>query len=156
MPPVWARITVRFDRLVGRRSYRVHRVLYRWTGGLLGHRTPVGPMLLLTTIGRRTGQRRTTPLLYAPDGANYVVVGSNGGREQPPAWLLNLTATPAVELQVGRRKVRADAHILNGPEKAVLWPSLVTHYKGWSHYQELTERELKVVSLRPRRSHGAD
>jgi deazaflavin-dependent oxidoreductase (nitroreductase family) len=153
MPHVWARITIRFDRLVGRRSYQVHRLLYRWTGGLVGHRTPVGPILLLTTIGRRTGQRRTTPLLYLPDGDNYLVVGSNGGREQPPAWLLNLTATPTVELQVGRRRLRADAYILSTPEKDALWPRLLAHYKSWNDYQELTDRELKVVSLRPRRPH---
>jgi deazaflavin-dependent oxidoreductase (nitroreductase family) len=84
-----------------------------------------------------------------PDGPNYVVVGSNGGRPQPPAWVLNLEATPEVELQVGRRKCRAVAHILTGEAKAAMWPRLLGHYQGWGSYQELTERELKVVVLRP-------
>jgi deazaflavin-dependent oxidoreductase (nitroreductase family) len=147
---VWARITVWFDRIVGRRSYRIHRFVYRWTGGLIGHRTPAGPMLLLTTLGRRTGQQRTNPLLYMPDGPNYVVVGSNGGRPQPPAWILNLSATPAVEVQVGRRRLKVDAHILSDEEKTEMWPRLIGHYKGWGHYQQLTDRELQVVKLVPR------
>jgi F420H(2)-dependent quinone reductase len=146
-----ARLTVWFDRVVGRRSYRVHRIVYRWTGGLIGHRTLAGPMLLLTTVGRRTGQRRTNPLLYMPDGSNYVVVGSNGGRPQPPAWILNLSATPTVELQVGRRRLRADANILAGELKSAMWTRLIVHYKGWDHYQHLTDRELQVVTLVPRK-----
>jgi deazaflavin-dependent oxidoreductase (nitroreductase family) len=145
-----AKLTVAFDRIAGRRSYRIHRAIYRWTSGLIGHRTMAGPMLLLTTVGRKSGQARTTPLLYMTDGAGYLVVGSNGGRERPPAWLLNLTATPSVELQVGRRKGPAEARVLGPEEAAALWPRLLEHYKGWSYYQQLTQRELKVVSLSPR------
>ena len=150
MAIVLAKLSVQFDRTVGRRFYRIHRFVYRRTGGLIGHRSPAGPMLLLTTVGRQSGQPRATPLLYMPDGPRFVVVGSNGGRGQPPAWVLNLSATPAVEIQVGRRKLRADAHVLTGEEKMVIWPRLLGHYKGWGAYQELTEREIKVVSLLPR------
>lgn len=150
MAIVRARLSVRFDRSIGRRVYRIHRFVYRWTGGLIGHRTPAGRMLLLTTVGRRSGLRRTTPLLYLPDGPRFVVVGSNGGRDQSPAWVLNLSATPTAEIQVGRRTLKADAHILTGEEKAVMWPRLLEYYKGWGHYQELTEREIRVVSFAPR------
>jgi F420H(2)-dependent quinone reductase len=146
---VLAKLTVWFDRNVGRRSYRIHRFIYRWTGGLIGHRTMAGPMLLLTTVGRKTGQKRTNPLLYMPDGSNYVVVGSNGGRPQPPAWVLNLSAEPAVEVQVGRRKLRALATFLTEEQRTEMWPRLIGHYKGWDHYQTLTERELKVIALVP-------
>lgn len=150
MANVVAKLTVTFDRTVGRRSYRIHRFLYRWTGGLIGHRTLGGPMLLLTTVGRKTGQAWTTPLLYMPEGAGYLVVGSNGGRERPPAWLLNVAATPSVEVQVGRRKLVGTARVLDAEEAAALWPRLLEHYKGWSYYRQLTQRELKVVSLSPR------
>ena len=150
MAMVLSKLTVLFDRTIGRRFYRIHAVVYRWTGGLIGHRTPAGPVLLLTTVGRRSGQRRTTPLLYMPDGSRYVVVGSNGGRDQPPAWVLNLSATMTAEIQVGRTTWKADAHILTGEEVAVMWPRLFDFYKGWSHYQQLTEREMKVVSFLPR------
>jgi deazaflavin-dependent oxidoreductase (nitroreductase family) len=149
LAPVWSKLTVWFDRKVGRRSYRIHRSLYRWTGGVIGHRTPAGSMLLLTTVGRRTGQKHTTPLLYMPDGPDFVVVGSNGGRPEPPAWILNLTATPLVELQVGRRRCTAEARVLEGEAKAAMWPRLIGHYQGWGSYQALTEREIKVVSLVP-------
>jgi len=147
---VLAKFSVPFDRTIGRRFYRIHRFVYRRTGGLIGHRSPAGPMLLLTTVGRQSGQRRTTPLLYMPDGPRFVVVGSNGGRDQPPGWVLNLSATPAVEIQVGRRKLLADAHVLTGEEKTVIWPRLLGHYNGWGAYQGLTEREIRVVSLLPR------
>jgi deazaflavin-dependent oxidoreductase (nitroreductase family) len=149
MVPVLGRVTVWFDRTIGRHSYRVHRFIYRWSGGLIGHRTPAGPMLLLSTVGRKSGQQRVNPLLYMPDGSSFVVVGSNGGRPQPPAWVLNLAATPEVGVQVGRRKLRAEAHVLTEAEREAMWPRLLGHYKGWGHYQQLTERELRVVVLRP-------
>jgi len=146
---VLSKIIVGFDRLVGRRFYRLHVHVYRWTRGIIGSRSPAGPMLLLTTVGRKSGQRRTTPLLYMPDGERFIVVGSNGGRPQPPAWLLNLTATPLVEVQAGRHKHQADARVLTEDEKTVMWPILAQHYKGWSEYQKLTDRELNVVELVP-------
>jgi deazaflavin-dependent oxidoreductase (nitroreductase family) len=146
---VVSKLIVGFDRLIGRRSYRIHRALYGWTGGLIGHRSPAGPMLLLTTTGRKSGEPRTTPLLYMPDGSRFVVVGSNAGRDRPPAWLLNLSAAPSVRLQVGRHRHHADAHVLTAKEKTALWPTLAEHYKGWDDYQALTDREMNVVSLVP-------
>jgi F420H(2)-dependent quinone reductase len=139
---------VAFDRKVGRWFYRVHCRAYRLTGGLVGHRSRMGPMLLLTTTGRRTGERRTTPLLYMPDDADFVVVGSNGGRDRPPAWLLNLEASPEAEIQVGRRKTAVVAEVLRGANKDEFWPRLTEHYQGWSYYQQLTDREIPVVRLR--------
>jgi deazaflavin-dependent oxidoreductase (nitroreductase family) len=150
MSHMMGKITVGFDRAIGRHSYKVHRFMYKKSGGWIGHRSLGGPMLLLTSIGRKSGQERTNPLLYMPDGPNFVVVGSNGGRPQPPAWILNLTANPAVSLQVGRRKCQADAHFLDADERAEMWPRLNAHFKGWSQYQQITDRELKVVSLVPR------
>ena len=147
---VLAELAVQFDRTIGRRFYRIHRFVYRRTGGFIGHRSPAGPILLLTTVGRKTGHRRTTPLLYMPDGPRFVAVGSNGGRDQPPAWVLNLVATPTAEIQVGRRRLPVEAHILTTEEKAAMWPRLLEHYKGWGHYQQLTTREIRVVSFRPR------
>ncbi|MHB8220901.1 MAG: nitroreductase family deazaflavin-dependent oxidoreductase [Acidimicrobiales bacterium] len=138
---------VAFDRRFGRWFYPVHRRLYRLTGGLIGHRSPAGPMLLLTTTGRRTGELRTTPLLYMPDGDDVIVVGSNGGRDQPPGWLLNLEAHPAASIQVGPRTRQVRASVLRGPDAAPIWPRLVDHYAGWGHYQTLTDREIPVVRL---------
>jgi deazaflavin-dependent oxidoreductase (nitroreductase family) len=146
---LWSKATVRFDRVVGRQSYRIHRWLYRRTGGLIGHRTAAGTMLLLTSVGRRSGQLRTNPLLYMADGERYLVVGSNGGRPQPPAWLLNVAANPRVRVQVGRRTAVAEALILSDEDRAAVWPRMIEYYSGWDYYGQLTERTLRVVSITP-------
>ena len=136
--------------------YRLHVAVYQRTNGALGHRSLAGPMLLLTTTGRKSGLSRTVPLLYVPDGDGYLVVGSNGARPEPPAWLLNLTADPRVVVQAGRRKGPATAHVLTPEEKAEVWPRMLTKYRGWGRYQELVDRELRVVSLRHDGGGGAD
>lgn len=146
------KLTVLFDRTIGRRSYRIHRFLYRHTRGLIGHRSPKGPMLLLTTVGRRSGQLRTTPLLYLADGSRFIVVASNGGRDQSPAWLLNLTTNPDARIQVGRRVMSVTADILDVDAKASIWPRLLEQHRGRSRYEALTDRDLKVVALVPGRA----
>jgi len=108
-------------------------------------------MLLLTTTGRRSGRPRTVALLYMPDGDRHVVVGSNGGRAEPPAWLLNIRAQPEVEVRVGRRRFHALAEILEGAAREEIWPRLKEHYRGWDHYQTLTDRTIHPVVLAPRR-----
>jgi deazaflavin-dependent oxidoreductase (nitroreductase family) len=146
------RTAVLIDRTIGPVVYRLHRWMYRMTGGLLGQSSSVGPMLLLTTTGRRSGQPRTVPLLYMEDGGRFVVVGSNGGRPDPPAWLLNLTANPTADVQVGRLHHSVQAEILRGPARAHLWTRLGQFYAGWAHYQTLTDRSIPVVVLTPVRS----
>lgn len=142
--------SVKLDRTVGRWVYAVHLSLYRLTGGAIGHKTSTGPILLLTTTGRKSGQVRTTPLLYMPDGDSYLVVGSNGGRPNPPSWFLNVRDKPTVSLQVGRLKMDAAAQVLDSGEKETVWPRLVNHYPGWDHYTTLTDRDIPVVRLRPK------
>lgn len=146
MNPKW---TVRLDRTIGRRIYPLHGWLYRVTGGRIGHRSPLGPVLLLTANGRKSGLPRISPLLYFADGDDYVVVASNGGRPQMPAWFHNVRANPEVEVQAGRRRFRAKAEVASPEERARLWPRLTEFYKGWAHYQTLTDREIPVVLLRP-------
>ena len=146
------RTAVLIDRTVGPFVYKLHRWMYRMTGGLLGQSSSVGPMLLLTTMGRRSGQARTVPLLYMEDGGRFVVVGSNGGRPDPPAWLLNLTANPRADVQVGRVHHSVQAEILHGAARGDLWNRLGQFYAGWAHYQTLTDRSIPVVVLTPVRS----
>jgi deazaflavin-dependent oxidoreductase (nitroreductase family) len=85
---------------------RVHQAIYELSGGFVGHHLIGVPSLLLRTTGRRTGRVRTTALIYARDGAGYVLVASNHGLGRDPAWLLNIRADPTVEIQVGRRRER--------------------------------------------------
>lgn len=140
---------VRLDRTVGKWVYRFHKHLYRLTGGRVGRNTAQGPVILVTHTGRKSGNRYTTPLLSMPDGDGWVVVGSNGGRPETPAWLHNVRANPDVEVQDGRGKVTAVATVASPERRAELWPRLGEFYEGWHHYQTLTDREIPVVELRP-------
>ncbi len=105
--------------------------------------------LLLTTAGRRTGRTRVMPLLYIPDGDRFVVVGSNGGDDRPPAWWLNLQAWPAAQVQVGRRRHRVTARRGRGAELADLWERLEQSYRYYADYRRRTSREIPVVVLEP-------
>ncbi len=143
---------VKLDRSVGRFVYKLHLFLYRISFGLIGHRTPEGPVLLLSTVGRKSKVLRTTPLLYVPDNKKpaeiFYVVGSNGGRPQSPNWILNLQANSNAIVQAGRRRYKVSASILKGSEKDEIWETLVGFYKGWSYYETLTERSIYPVRLR--------
>jgi deazaflavin-dependent oxidoreductase (nitroreductase family) len=142
------RLIVLLDRTLGRAIYRVHALLYRrFDGRFVNHAFGL-PVLLLTTTGRKTGLARSTPLLSFPvDERTFAVAGSNGGRPQPPAWLLNLTAHPDVHVQHGRRRFTAKARIASDEERGQLWPLMTAKYNGWSHYQTLTNRTIPVVLL---------
>src|SRR5207248_3389198 len=92
---------------------------------------------------------RSTPLLYMRDGEDFVVVASNGGRRQPPAWYLNLQVEPKATVRDGRRTLGVVAETPGPEEREALWRRLHEFYAGWSHYQTLTDRELPVIRLRP-------
>jgi deazaflavin-dependent oxidoreductase (nitroreductase family) len=135
---------------------RAHVWLYRRSGGRLGGTWRVGsafprgvPVLLLTTIGRKTKARRTTPLLYLEDAGRYLVVGSQGGLPKNPLWLSNLVANPEVEVQVGQRLFQMRARVVAMEERTSLWPRLVAHYADFAAYQAWTERTIPVVALEP-------
>src|SRR5690242_7990017 len=93
-------------------ALRLHEELYIRSDGRLGHRMIGVPTLLLRTTGRRSGARRTNGLVYARDGDDYLIVPSNGGADRPPAWLHNLKADPDVEIQIGRRRRRGMARVV--------------------------------------------
>jgi deazaflavin-dependent oxidoreductase (nitroreductase family) len=122
--------------------------VYRASGGRRGGRMPGGqPVLLLTTIGRKTGQPQTAPLLYLEDGDGYVVVASKGGMPHHPLWFKNLEANPNVEVEVGSRKLAMTARRATADEKAALWPKLVAMYPSYADYQARTPRDIPVVLL---------
>ncbi len=133
-------------------SLRFHAWAYQRTGGRLGHHLIGVPTLLLETIGRRSGTRRTNALVYAKDGASYVVVASKGGADQPPAWLLNLRAQPQVEIQVARTRMRAQAAIVEqgDPDYERLWRLVNDHNHDRYHgYQTKTQRPIPMVVVTP-------
>jgi deazaflavin-dependent oxidoreductase (nitroreductase family) len=131
---------------------RVHDRIYKATDGRVGHRLLGVPTLLLRTTGRRSGVTRTNSLVYARDGADYLVVASRGGSDQPPAWLLNLEAGPEVEIQVGRERQKADSRVVgpSDPAYARLW-KIVNENNGdrYTAYQDETSRPIPVVVITP-------
>lgn len=127
----------------------LHTTLFRATGGKFGGSLAGGPVLLLVTTGRKTGRRRTTPLLYLRDGEDYVIVASNGGAAQHPVWWLNLKANPEARIEVGGRTLSVRAEEASPEEKARLWPGLVKMYGGYEGYQRKTDREIPVILLHP-------
>lgn len=129
---------------------KFHTWLYRISGGLiLGSVGSGRKILLLTTLGRKSGQQRTTPLVYMPHDEQCVIYGSNGGRESPPAWLLNLRANPEVTIEVGRKKISVQAYIAEGEERSRLLPLAHAYNAHWKGYQENIEREIPLIVLAP-------
>ena len=114
--------------------------------------TPVGgsglvPTLLLTTIGRKSGEARPTPLLYQPTGSGFIVVASRGGSDHNPSWYLNLLNNPSCEIQVGKFSYTATARILSSEERKTYWEWMVRFWPDYASYQARTEREIPVVIL---------
>ena len=129
-----------------------HQKLYTASDGRIGHRLLGVPTLLLTTTGRKSGLARTSALTYARDGQDLLIVASNGGSSRPPAWLLNLTTTPTVDVQVARQKLRATARVLRPGDAnyARLFEICDSSNKRrYSAYQRGTSRPIPVVVLSP-------
>jgi deazaflavin-dependent oxidoreductase (nitroreductase family) len=127
----------------------LHRFVYQRSGGWIGGRLPGQRFLLLTTTGCRTGRARVMPLLYVRDGDRFVVVGSNGGDDRPPAWWRNLQARPIAEVQAGRERRRVQARQARGAELDDLWARLDRSYRYYADYRRRTSREIPVVVLEP-------
>lgn len=124
--------------------------VYRLSRGKWMGRFPSGaPVLLLTSAGRKSGQRRTVPLLYLKDGNDFVIVASQGGAPQHPAWYLNLEADPKGEVEIGAERFPVVARRVSEDEKAELWPRVVALYAPYEQYQRRTTRPIPVVRLSP-------
>ena len=120
---------------------------YVETDGREGHDWNGTPVLILTTTGRRSGQRRSTPLIYGKHGDDYLVVASKGGADDPPAWYLNLQADPEVGVQVLADKFTARARAATPEEKPALWRQMTGIWPDYDNYQRKTERSIPVVIL---------
>jgi len=121
---------------------------YQETDGEEGHDWREGStVLLLTTTGRKSGQKHTTPLIYQLDGDDPVIVASKGGAPDHPGWYLNLTKDPEVEVQIKGEKFRARARAAEGEERERLWRLMNEIWPHYEEYQTKTDREIPVVVL---------
>ena len=124
-----------------------HRRVYRLTGGKIGGRIGKLPVLLLTTVGRKSEKPRTQPLAYTRVGDGYAVIASKGGAAQHPLWYLNLRANPLAEVTVGRETLKVHARDAEGAERERLWRALADLYPGYDRYAQKTSRRIPVVVL---------
>ncbi|WP_440063518.1 nitroreductase family deazaflavin-dependent oxidoreductase [Streptosporangium sp. OZ121] len=120
---------------------------YRATDGAEGHEWQGTTALLLTTTGRKSGEPRTTPLIYQRHGDDLLLVASKGGADEPPLWYLNLQENPEVEVQVLGDRFRARARTATPEEKPEMWSIMTAAWPAYDEYTKKTEREIPVVVL---------
>ncbi len=128
---------------------RSHTFWYRVSGGMLGGSMGGAPIALLTTTGRKSGRRRTTPLQSIEDGENVIFIASNAGHKVHPQWWFNLRANPEATVQVKRDVRKMHAEEATGEERERLWKKAVDQYAGYADYQKTADREIPVVVLKP-------
>lgn len=129
--------------------WRVHRFVYRLSGGRIGGSAVGLPVLMLTTRGRKSGEPRTSVLTYLPKGRSAVVFASNAGEPKHPAWWLNLVADPHAQVQIGRTVTPMTAREADGAERQRLWEELLRASPSYAEYEQRTTRRIPVVVLEP-------
>jgi deazaflavin-dependent oxidoreductase (nitroreductase family) len=127
----------------------VHRFLLQVSGGRIGARMAGMDMLLLENVGRKSGTRRVTPLLFAENEGRYLVVASNAGDDRNPAWWLNLQARPEAAVRVRGKRVPVKARAASSEEEADLWPVLDASYRYYPEYRARAKRSIPIVILSP-------
>lgn len=124
-----------------------HVQRYRETDGEEGHDWQGTTVLILETVGRRSGEKRPTPLIYGESGDDLLIVASKGGADEPPAWYLNLQENPEVEVQLKADRFKARARTASADEKPAMWETMVGKWSQYDEYQQKTDRDIPVVVL---------
>lgn len=127
----------------------LHVGLYRLSGGKLGGEMRGLKVLLLTTIGRKSGKVHTVPLGCFDRPGGYVIVASNGGQPTHPAWYHNLKSQPQVTVQIFDKVIPVTAEVLTGEARAQAWQQVITTAPSYANYEKRTTREIPLVLLRP-------
>ncbi|WP_033288197.1 nitroreductase family deazaflavin-dependent oxidoreductase [Amycolatopsis jejuensis] len=122
---------------------------FRQNDGKVGGPFEGAPLLLLHTVGARSGQPRVNPMMYLPDGERYLVFASKAGSDRNPDWYWNLRATPDARIEVGDRTLDVRAVELEGPERDEVFRVQASRYPGFGRYQQMTDRIIPVVALVP-------
>jgi F420H(2)-dependent quinone reductase len=132
-----------------RRFIALQVYMYRRSGGKRMGRLRGMPVLILTTVGRKTGKKRVTPVMYIRDGTDYVVTASNNGADEYPAWFLNLKANPRITIEVDDQAFTVIAHQASTDDKGRLWPQLVEKAPFFEGYKKKAKRDIPMVILEP-------
>lgn len=147
-PPRW--LNKRYAEFGIKWMSRANTLLYRVGGGDgVGSTAQKLPVALLTTVGRKTGQSRVSPLYFVRDGTRVVLVASKLGHASHPMWYLNLKADPKVSIQIGKEVLDLTARDATEDEKAKYWPQLVAMYPAYEDYQAWTARTIPLVVCEP-------
>jgi deazaflavin-dependent oxidoreductase (nitroreductase family) len=120
---------------------------FRAHGGKVGGPFEGAPLLLLSTTGAKSGERRTTPVMYLPDGERMVIFASKAGAPTNPAWYHNLLANPTATVEVGTETLEVDASVTSGEERERLFNRQAELYPQFADYARKTTREIPVVAL---------
>ena len=120
---------------------------YRRTDGQNGHDWQGTTTLLLTTIGRKSGEERTTPLIYQEHDGDYLIVASKGGADTPPAWFLNLQENPTARVQIWGDRFDASVRVADDEEKPEMWRKMAATWPDYDEYQKKTDRPIPIVVL---------
>lgn len=132
-------------RALQRLFMKGHISLYRLTDGAIGGKS----FLILTTVGRKSGKERDTPLFYFTDGDRFIIIGSNGGAPKHPIWWLNLQANPRAKVQVKKRIIPVTAKRADPKESERFWSIIASKYQNFVEYQKRTTREIPIIILTP-------
>ena len=127
---------------------RLHARLYKRLGGRFVDSVGLGrKVLLLTTTGRKSGKPRTTPLVYMPHGSDFIIYPSNGGKDSPPAWWLNLQSPPPATVQIGKPRRQIQARPATPDEHTQIWPKAESYNPHWRNYAQTVSRQIPLVLL---------
>jgi deazaflavin-dependent oxidoreductase (nitroreductase family) len=123
---------------------------FRANEGKVGGPFEGAPVLLLTSTGAKSGEPRTTPVVYQPDGDRMVIFASKAGAPENPAWFHNLRANPTASVEVGNDTVEVEAVVTDGEERARLFSKQKELMPQFADYEQKTERQIPVVALQPK------
>lgn len=133
-----------------RHATDLHVAVMRLSGGRIGGQVGKAPMLSVHHVGRKSGQKRVTPLLYQPDGDGWVIVASRGGSDQHPAWLLNLREMTETTIEIGPQRILVSIReVTDEAERGRLWSKVVAVWPDYETYQSRTERLIPLIMLEP-------
>jgi deazaflavin-dependent oxidoreductase (nitroreductase family) len=153
------RFYARFSHTIGVRGLRLAGKLnapaYRLSGGRIGAKVGDAPVLLLTTVGRKSGEPRTAPIVYLQRGPDMILIDTNAGNEKLPGWSHNLKANPRAEVLIGRDKTPVVARVAAGAEREELWRACADQYGGFDEYITWMKRTPSVWVLEPVGAGGA-